>query len=88
MRNKEVQVIPWIISDSSYVRCSSQKLDPQKTVFVGALHGMLNAEGLSIIFNDLFGGVVYAGNFKHLITLGSVLDKTYQQFLTVELEIT
>jgi hypothetical protein len=44
----------------SYVRCPSQQLDPQKTVFVGALHGMLNAEGLSNIFNDLFGGVVYA----------------------------
>jgi hypothetical protein len=33
----------------------------QNTVFVGALHGMLNAEGLAHIFNDLFGGVVYAG---------------------------
>ena len=43
------------------VRCPSQRLDPQKTVFVGALHGMLNAEGLAHIFNDLFGGVVYAG---------------------------
>jgi hypothetical protein len=27
---------------------------------VGALHGMLNAEGLCNIFNDLFGGVIYA----------------------------
>ena len=61
MRNKEVQVIPWVIPDSGFVRCQSQRLDPQKTVFVGALHGMLNAEGLCNIFNDLFGGVVYAG---------------------------
>ncbi|QQP52391.1 Uncharacterized protein FKW44_004535, partial [Caligus rogercresseyi] len=60
MRNKEVQVIPWIISDSNFVRCPSQRLDPKKTVFVGALHGMLTAEGLGSIFNDLFGGVVYA----------------------------
>ena len=45
---------------SSYVRCPSQELDAQKTVFVGALHGMLNAEGLYTIFNDLFGGVVYS----------------------------
>jgi hypothetical protein len=45
---------------SSFVRCPSQQLDPQKTVFVGALHGMLTAEGLCNIFNDLFGGVVYA----------------------------
>merc|ERR1712029_368832 len=59
MRSKEVQVIPWVLADSNYVRCPSQRLDPQKTVFVGALHGMLNAEGLAHIFNDLFGGVVY-----------------------------
>ncbi len=39
----------------------SQRLDPNKTVFVGALHGMLNAEGLAHIMNDLFGNVVYAG---------------------------
>ena len=61
MRSKEVQIIPWVLADSNYVRCPSQRLDPQKTVFVGALHGMLNAEGLAHIFNDLFGGVVYAG---------------------------
>lgn len=61
MRNKDVQVIPWVISDSNYVRHPSPRLDPQKTVFVGALHGMLTAEALCNIFNDLFGGVVYAG---------------------------
>jgi hypothetical protein len=47
----------------SFVRCPSQQLDPQKTVFVGALHGMLNAEGLCAIFNDLFGGVIYASKY-------------------------
>lgn len=54
-------MIPWVVSDSNYVRCPSQRLDPSRTVFVGALHGMLNAEGLAHIMNDLFGGVVYAG---------------------------
>lgn len=58
---QQVQVIPWVISDSNYVRCPSQRLDPGKTIFVGALHGMLNAEGLASIMNDLFNGVVYAG---------------------------
>ena len=84
MRNKEVQVIPWFIADSGYVRCQSQRLDPQKTVFVGALHGMLNAEGLCNIFNDLFGGVVYAGIFLaniHSIYL-SPLCKNYFHILT------
>lgn len=58
---KQVQIIPWVISDSNYVRCPSYQLDPAKTVFVGALHGMLSAEGLANIMNDLFGGVVYSG---------------------------
>lgn len=73
MRSKEVQVIPWVLADSNYVRCPSQRLDPQKTVFVGALHGMLNAEGLAHIFNDLFGGVVYAGidSDRHKYPIGS-----------------
>ncbi len=61
MRNKEVQVIPWVVSDSNYVRCHSKRLDPQKTVFVGALHGMITAEALCNVFQDLFGGVIYAG---------------------------
>jgi len=73
MRSKEVQIIPWVLGDSNYVRCPSQRLDPQKTVFVGALHGMLNAEGLAHIFNDLFGGVVYAGidTDRHKYPIGS-----------------
>lgn len=54
-------MIPWVLSDSNFIRCPFQRLDPQMTVFVGALHGMLTAEGLCNIFNDLFGGVVYAG---------------------------
>uniref|UniRef100_T1ISQ3 RRM domain-containing protein n=1 Tax=Strigamia maritima TaxID=126957 RepID=T1ISQ3_STRMM len=73
MRSKEVQVIPWILSDSNYVRCPSQRLDPSRTVFVGALHGMLTAEGLCHIMNDLFGGVVYSGidTDKHKYPIGS-----------------
>ena len=56
MRSKEVQVIPWVLADSNYVRCPSQGLDPQKTVFVGALHGMMTAQALAVVFNDLFQG--------------------------------
>ena len=52
---------------------SGWRLDPLTTVFVGALHGMINAEGLAIVFNDLFGGVVYAGldTDKHKYPIGS-----------------
>ncbi|XP_057193605.1 cytoplasmic polyadenylation element-binding protein 1 isoform X1 [Triplophysa rosa] len=73
MRCKDAQVIPWVISDSNFVSCPSQRLDPRNTVFVGALHGMLNAEALASIMNDLFGGVVYAGidTDKHKYPIGS-----------------
>lgn len=68
----QVQVIPWVLSDSNYVRQPSQRLEPQKTVFVGALHGMLNAEGLAHIMHDLFDNVVYAGidTDKHKYPIG------------------
>jgi len=73
MRSKEVQIIPWVLDDSNFIKHPNQKLDAQKTVFVGALHGMLNAEILAKIFNDLFGGVVYAGidTDKHKYPIGS-----------------
>ncbi|XP_033098054.1 uncharacterized protein LOC117101995 [Anneissia japonica] len=75
-RCKEIQVIPWILADSNFARCPSQRLDINKTVFIGALHGMMNAEGLAHTMNDLFGGVVYAGidtdKFKYPIGSGRV----------------
>ncbi|KAG8145004.1 hypothetical protein E2320_013388 [Naja naja] len=73
MRCKEVQVIPWVLADSNFVRSPTQRLDPGKTVFVGALHGMMNAEALAGILNDLFGGVIYAGidTDKHKYPIGS-----------------
>ncbi|KAF2900518.1 hypothetical protein ILUMI_05667 [Ignelater luminosus] len=76
MKSKEVQVIPWVLNDSNFTKSTSQKLDPSKTVFVGALHGMLNAEGLAKVMNDLFDGVVYAGidtdKYKYPIGSGRV----------------
>lgn len=61
-----------MISDSNFVQCNSHRLDPDKTVFVGALHGMMNAEFLALVMNDLFGGVVYAGidTDKHKYPIG------------------
>ena len=108
MRSKEVQVIPWMLSDSNYVRSPTQRLDPQKTVFVGALHGMksallfficklnnfciflllpgmLNAEGLAHIMNDLFNGVLYAGidtdKYKYPIGSGRVTFNNNRSYM-------
>ena len=49
------------MNDSSHSKTQQVKSETSRTVFVGALHGMLNAEALFNIMNDLFGGVVYAG---------------------------
>jgi len=85
MNNKDVQVIPWITSDSNFVKCPSQRLDPSKTVFVGALHGMLTAEGLALVTNDLFGGVAYVGidtdKFKYPIGSGRVTFNNQKSYM-------
>jgi cytoplasmic polyadenylation element-binding protein len=73
MRFKEVQAIPWILADSNYIRNQAGRPDMHRTVFVGALHGMLTAEGLARVMNDLFGGVAYVGidTDKYKYPLGS-----------------
>jgi len=84
-KDKEVQIIPWVLSDSNYVRCQSPRLDPQKTVFVGALHGMMTAQALAVVFNDLFGGVIYAGldtdKYKYPIGSGRVTFNNQTSFM-------
>lgn len=68
-----MQVIPWSRSDTNYVKSSSEKLDASKTVFVGALHGMMHAAALAKVFNDLFDNVIYVGidTDKHCYPIGS-----------------
>lgn len=43
VQNLQVQIIPWVISDATYMQDEKSYLDPKKTVFVGALHGMITA---------------------------------------------
>lgn len=88
-RKKDVQVIPWVISDSNYIKTPSQRLDQTKTVFVGALHGMLTAEGLANIMNDLFNNVAYVGidTDKYKYPMGSARvtftnNKSYSRAVT------
>lgn len=85
VRNKEVQVIPWALSDSNSIRCPSPRLDPSRTVFVGGLHGLLNADILAHIMHDLFGGVVYAGidtdRYKYPIGSGRVTFGNQRSFM-------
>lgn len=68
----QVQVIPWVLADSNHVFQPSQRLESNKTIFVGALHGMITAEALGNIMSDLFGNVIYSGidTDKHKYPIG------------------
>ena len=44
-------MIPWALSDSNSIRSPSPRLDPNRTVFVGGLHGLINAGQSSHNFN-------------------------------------
>jgi len=73
-KSKEVQVIPFDIGDRFFMKTTfSGQMDHSRTVFVGALHGMLAADGLAKVMDDLFGGVIYAGldTDKYKYPLGS-----------------
>ncbi|XP_022826151.1 cytoplasmic polyadenylation element-binding protein 3 [Spodoptera litura] len=84
-RSKQVQVIPWALTDSNWVCGGSVRLEPARTVFVGALHGMLSASALATIMNDLFSGVVYAGidtdKYKYPIGSGRVTFNNVRSYV-------
>lgn len=60
-------MIPWVLSDSNFVRTSSQRLDSSRTVFVGGLHGMINAGMLLNIYFFVKMHAVLSENYLHLV---------------------
>jgi len=87
---KEVEVIPWNQEDTSYVPQNKScvlpaKIDAKSTVFVGALHGMLNAQGLAKVMNEIFGEVIHAGldtdKYKYPIGSGRVTFRNRQSYV-------
>ncbi|KER26461.1 hypothetical protein T265_06314 [Opisthorchis viverrini] len=84
-RSKDVQVIPWAISDSQYTKSGPYRPDTKRTVFIGALHGMITAEALVTIMNDLFGNVIFAAldtdKYKYPIGSGRVAFSSYKSYL-------
>jgi hypothetical protein len=87
---KEVEVIPWNQEDISYVPKKNlsplpPKIDSRSTIFVGALHGMLTAQGLAKIMTELFGEVIHAGldtdKFKYPIGSGRVTFRDRQSYV-------
>ncbi|XP_026115675.1 cytoplasmic polyadenylation element-binding protein 1-like isoform X2 [Carassius auratus] len=85
IHSKDVQVMPWVISDSSFIHLPIQHRSRSKTVFVGALHGTLNAESLAHIMEELFGEVMYAGinidKHKYPIGSGRVTFRSQRSYL-------
>ena len=69
-----IKVIPWVTSDSQFSCPGGGQSFSQLnyTVFVGALHGMITAEALASIMNELFGNVIFAAldTDKHKYPIG------------------
>ncbi|CAF4363401.1 unnamed protein product [Rotaria sp. Silwood2] len=73
-RRKSIQIIPWFVEDSQWIAEGDytsngygnweQRLNSteciNRTVFVGALHGMMTAYALARICHELFGDVEHA----------------------------
>jgi hypothetical protein len=87
---KEVEVIPWNQDDTSYVpeknpNLLPSKIDSKSTIFVGALHGMLNAQGLAKVMNELYGEVIHAGldtdKYKYPIGSGRVTFRNKKSYV-------
>ncbi|CAH8533416.1 unnamed protein product [Heterobilharzia americana] len=83
--SKDVQVIPWVISDSCYTKSTSIVMNMELVVFVGALHALITAEMLANIMNDLFGNVVFAAldtdKYKYPIGSGSVAFSSQESYM-------
>uniref|UniRef100_A0A0R3S4E4 Cytoplasmic polyadenylation element-binding protein 3 n=1 Tax=Elaeophora elaphi TaxID=1147741 RepID=A0A0R3S4E4_9BILA len=58
---RQVQVIPWVVTDASYTLNPQIPLESKKTVFVGALHGMITAQVLFSIMRDVYGDILFVG---------------------------
>jgi hypothetical protein len=43
MKDKAVQIRPWLLADSDFVMDGTQPLDPRKTIFVGGVPRPLRA---------------------------------------------
>ena len=52
MKDKAVQIRPWLLADSDFVMDGTQPLDPRKTIFVGGVPRPLRAG--TIFINKIF----------------------------------
>jgi len=52
MKDKAVQIRPWLLADSDFVMDGSQPLDPRKTIFVGGVPRPLRAGKILYILID------------------------------------
>ena len=58
-KSKQLQVIPWLTSDSHFKFTDPTDCQKSKyTVFIGALHGRLHAKAIAFIFNKIIGDVL------------------------------
>lgn len=83
---KQIEVIPFNVGDRFYMKPKfSGQIDQNMVVFVGGLHGMITADNLATIMQELFGNVVYVGldtdKYKYPLGSGRVAFSEYPSFL-------
>jgi hypothetical protein len=87
---KEIEIVPWNQEDISFVPKKNlsplpPKIDPQSTIFVGAIHGMVTSQALAMIMTELFGEVIHAGldtdKYKYPIGSGRVTFRDRQSYV-------
>ncbi|CAD6197754.1 unnamed protein product [Caenorhabditis auriculariae] len=73
---RQVQIIPWVTCDSEYLR--------DMEVFVGALHGMMTAQVLHSIMENMFGEVecvmLDTDKYKYPIGSGRVTFQSHKAY--------
>ncbi|KAJ6225459.1 hypothetical protein RDWZM_004004 [Blomia tropicalis] len=84
-KEKRVQVIPWNTADSCCVLNPIAKADQSRTVFLGALHGMMNAQSIAQALSLIFGPVEYVSldtdKFKYPMGSGQAMFATKDAYL-------
>lgn len=86
IRDKPVQIRPWILTDSDFLLDNSCVIDQRRAIFVGGVPRPLKAAELAMTINKLFGGVCYASidtdsDLKYPKGAGRVIFSNQQSYV-------
>ncbi len=84
-KEKRVQVIPWNTADSVCMVNPAAKEDQARTVFLGALHGMMNSKAVVDALTRIFGPVEFVSldtdKYKYPMGSGRAMFTRHSDYL-------